>query len=83
MACDPKLLAEIQKVIDTQIRPSLNMDGGDISIIGLEGNQLSVILHGACSCCPHAAETLKYGVERTLQQLVSPDIVVINQHHCC
>lgn len=76
MSYDPKLLEEIQKIVDIQIRPALNSDGGDISIIGLEGNMLSVVLQGACSHCPRAAETLKYGVERTLQQSVSPNIVV-------
>lgn len=76
MSHDPKLLGEIQKIIDIQIRPALNSDGGDISIVGLEGHVLSVVLQGACSHCPRAAETLKYGVERTLQQSVSPDIIV-------
>jgi len=73
---NPELLKEILKVIDMQIRPALNADGGDILVVGLEGNELSVKLHGACSCCPHASATLKMGVEQTLKKLVSPDIVV-------
>ncbi len=73
---NPELLKEILKVIDVQIRPALNADGGDIVVMGLEGNELSVKLHGACPCCPHASITLKNGVEQTLKKLVSPDIVV-------
>lgn len=73
---DSNLLCSIENVINTTIRPSLNADGGDISIISLEGNLLTVKLQGACGCCPRAQETLKYGVERTLRMSVSDKIVV-------
>jgi len=76
MIFDPKLLQKITQVIDLNIRPSLNMDGGDISIVSLEGSVLSVRLQGACSFCPRASETLKYGVEKTLRDLVSDEIIV-------
>ncbi|MDR3179535.1 MAG: NifU family protein [Holosporaceae bacterium] len=75
--CDVKLLEKILKVIETSIRPSLNMDGGDISVVSLEENTLYVRLSGACSHCPMASETLKYGVEKTLRSMVSSDLVVM------
>ena len=78
MLVDPKMLQEITDVIEKHIRPSLQMDGGDISVISLNGNVLTVKMHGACSCCPRSAETLKLGVERILHELVSNDIVVVN-----
>jgi Fe-S cluster biogenesis protein NfuA len=53
------------------------MDGGDIEIISLIENTLTVRLIGTCNGCPRAAETLKYGVQRTLNQLASKDIVVV------
>ncbi|MDR2794160.1 MAG: NifU family protein [Holosporaceae bacterium] len=74
---DIKLLEKILKVIEISIRPSLNVDGGDISVVSLEGNTLYVKLCGACSCCPMASETLKYSVEKTLQCMVSTDLAVI------
>lgn len=73
---DQKLLEDIKKVVDEHIRPSLEMDGGGIKIVGLDEKVLSVQLHGACACCPHARETLKGGVERVLKDLVDQDIVV-------
>lgn len=76
MEYNPELLQKIISVIDTSIRPSLNMDGGDISVISLEGNILNVRLQGACSGCPRAAETLQYGIERTLRSMVSEEIEV-------
>ena len=76
MKFDPEVLQKIVQVIDLNIRPSLNMDGGDISIIFLDGNVLSVKLQGAYSCCPRSAETLKYGIEKTLRDCVSDNILV-------
>ena len=74
---DLALLEKITNVIDMHIRPSLKMDGGDISVLSMQGNVLFVRMHGACACCPRASETLKYGVEKTLQELVSTDIRVL------
>ncbi|MDR2068085.1 MAG: NifU family protein [Holosporaceae bacterium] len=76
MSSNQALLQKIKDVVDSVIRPSLNMDGGDIDVISLEGHVLSVKLRGACSSCPKAAGTLKLGVERTLRHQVSEDIVV-------
>ncbi|GHT90305.1 NifU family protein [Alphaproteobacteria bacterium] len=74
---DHALLEKILEVVNSNIKPSLNMDGGDLSVVSLEGNKLYVKLLGACSCCPRAAETLKYGVEKTLQHFVSSDLVIV------
>jgi Fe-S cluster biogenesis protein NfuA len=76
MTSNQELLQKIEDVVNSVIRPSLNMDGGDIDVISLEGHILSVKLRGACSVCPRAAGTLKLGVERTLRQRVSENIVV-------
>ncbi|MDR1982519.1 MAG: NifU family protein [Holosporaceae bacterium] len=77
MDSNQALLKKITEVVDQHIRPSLNLDGGDIDIVALDGNILSVKLQGVCSKCPHAQETLKYGIKKTLNQLVSEDLVVV------
>jgi Fe-S cluster biogenesis protein NfuA len=71
------LLNKINDVINEKIRPSLEMDGGDIQVLELKEKNLYVQLHGACAHCPHATETLKNGVERVLQTYVDLDIVVV------
>lgn len=73
---DPELLKAILEVVNTNIRPALNADGGDISVISLDGNILSVALHGACSGCPHAAATLQNAVQATLRKMVSTDLII-------
>lgn len=69
---NPGLSQRVEDVID-QVRPLLQADGGDIELVSMEESTgvVSVRLHGACSGCPHAAMTLKMGVERHLKEKVS------------
>lgn len=69
-------IALIQEVIDKNIRPMLKCDGGDISLVDIDGNVVSVTLHGACKGCAGAQQTMKYVVEKQLKEKVSADIVI-------
>ena len=60
-----------------ELRNMLKADGGDMDIVSIEGSQVSLRLKGACGCCPHAAQTLKQGIERVLQEAVDPTITVL------
>ena len=67
---------QIKKVIEEKIRPALQMDGGDIEFVGMDGNTVKVRLQGACSGCPSAAMTLQMGVYRLLKEAV-PEIEAV------
>ncbi len=45
-----------------ELRPYLNMDGGDIEFIKYEDNYLYVKLTGACEACMFQDNTLNEGV---------------------
>ncbi|MDA9140281.1 NifU family protein [Flavobacteriaceae bacterium] len=52
-----------------EIRPFLNSDGGDISLVAIEeGKHVKVQLHGACVGCSVNQMTLKTGVEMTIKK---------------
>ncbi|MBN2359466.1 MAG: NifU family protein [Deltaproteobacteria bacterium] len=51
-----------------EIRPALQADGGDVSLVKIEGNDVYVRLEGACHGCPAAGMTLLYGVARVLRE---------------
>ena len=54
-----------------EIRPFLESDGGDISLVGIEKDRLvKVQLHGACVSCTVNQMTLKTGVEMTIKKYV-------------
>ena len=60
----------VQKAID-EIRPSLQIDGGDVELIDIsEDGVVKVKLLGACGGCPMSQMTLKMGIEKHLKQKV-------------
>ncbi len=67
---------KILKIIEEKIRPSLQMDGGDIELVEVDGNTVKVRLKGACHGCPSAAMTLQMGVMHTLQAEI-PEIEAV------
>lgn len=62
------LTVEQVEVALNEIRPALQYDGGDVSLVRVEGNDVYVRLVGACATCPSATMTLLYGVTRVLQE---------------
>ncbi len=62
--------SKIQSALD-EIRPYLQSDGGDISLVDIsEDFEVKVKLMGACGTCPMSLQTLKLGVEKTIQRTV-------------
>jgi Fe-S cluster biogenesis protein NfuA len=55
------------------IKPAVQMDGGDVELISVEGDVAVVRMMGACSCCSMAQVTLKQGIEQVVRQAV-PEI---------
>ena len=60
--------AAVQAVLDEMVRPALQSDGGDITLIKVADNDVHVRLVGACSSCPSSTVTMKMGVERLLRE---------------
>lgn len=74
---DEELLPVVKTVID-KVRPSLALDGGDITLIRVKNGTIYVQLQGACVGCASSGNTLKYGVERQMKIDIHPDLVVVN-----
>lgn len=66
-----KIVACLEK-----IRPMLQADGGDVSLVAVSGGVVKVRLKGACSGCPMARMTLKNGIERLLKEAI-PEIEAV------
>ncbi len=54
------------------IRPALQADGGDVSLVDVNEAEgiVRVQLEGACSGCPSAQITLAMGIERAIKEKV-------------
>lgn len=59
-------LKEVEIFIEKTIRPYLNSHNGDISIVNLKGDTLTVKYTGACSGCPSSDFTTKFMIEDQL-----------------
>lgn len=73
-----QLRINVEKALD-EIRPFLESDGGNISLVDIEDNKLvRVQLEGACSSCTVNQMTLKSGVEMTIKKYAPQIERVIN-----
>ena len=70
-------ILKINTIIEKQISPELQKDGGDITLVDIDGNRVYVKLRGKCSGCKNSTLTLKAFVETSLRDAVSKDIEVI------
>jgi len=66
----------IEETIEREIRPSLKHDGGDVELIDVVGNRVLVAKRGTCAVCHASEQTFKNLVEKKLQELVLPELVV-------
>ncbi len=73
---DAEIVAQIQELLDTRVRPAVAQDGGDIIFHGFEDGIVMLEMHGACSGCPSSTATLKYGIENMLRHYV-PEVVEV------
>jgi Fe-S cluster biogenesis protein NfuA len=73
-----ELAANIEKALE-EIRPFLNSDGGDISLVSItEDKHVTVRLEGACTSCSVNQMTLKAGVETTIKKFAPQIETVVN-----
>lgn len=73
-----ELRLNVEKALD-EIRPFLQSDGGDISLLSIEdGKLVNVQLQGACVGCTVNQMTLKSGVEMTIKKYAPQIEKVVN-----
>ena len=73
-----ELIINVEKALD-EIRPFLQSDGGDISLLSIEDDKLvKVQLQGACVGCSVNQMTLRSGVEMTIKKYAPQIEQVIN-----
>jgi len=69
-------IKKIEEVLEREIRPTLKRDGGDIELIDVDGDFVTVSLRGACAGCQSSRTTLKVYVEKKLRELVTDSLIV-------
>ncbi|KFF16359.1 MULTISPECIES: NifU family protein [Flavobacterium] len=73
-----ELTSNVLRALD-EIRPFLNSDGGDITLVSIEDDKhVKVRLEGACTSCSVNQMTLKAGVETTIKKFAPQIETVVN-----
>jgi Fe-S cluster biogenesis protein NfuA len=73
---DKLKLEQINELLDEEVRPFLQGDGGDLYVVGMEGNTLKVHYQGACGTCPSSISGTLAGIE-SLVKRIDPEMEVV------
>ncbi|MBP9186587.1 MAG: NifU family protein [Bacteroidia bacterium] len=76
---DNDIVAQIKEILETYIKPAVEVDGGQISFRDFENGIVTVELRGSCSGCPSSSVTLKRGIEGMLTKMV-PSVKEVVAH---
>ncbi len=74
-----ELVKKIKELIDTYVKPAVEMDGGNIEFKSFDKGVVTVILQGSCSGCPSSTVTLKSGIEGMLKRMVPEVTEVVSE----
>ncbi len=66
----------IDTIFDYTVRPPLNDDGGDVTLLGIKGNKVQIRYQGACVNCPGSIQGTLEFIETLLKEHVHPDLQV-------
>ncbi|HDO30191.1 MAG TPA: Fe-S cluster assembly protein NifU, partial [Desulfobacteraceae bacterium] len=69
-------IKKIEEVLAREIQPTLQKDGGNIELVDVDGDFVTVSLRGACASCQASRTTLKEYVEKKLREQVIDTLIV-------
>ena len=73
---DVEKIKIIDQLIDEIIRPALISDGGNMEIIKVEGDKVTIKYQGACGSCPSSTGGTLFSIERALKGYLDPNLTV-------
>lgn len=63
---DPVRIAQVESVL-ARVAPLLALDGGEVRLVAVEGDEIVLDWRGACRSCSSKADTLQRGIEPQLR----------------
>jgi len=75
---DTEIVAKIKDILDREIQPAVQRDGGFIQFDHYKDGKVYLKLKGACSGCPSAEWTLKQGIEDRFKREIPEILQVIS-----
>jgi NifU-like protein len=69
----------IEEIVARDIRPALQRDRGDVELVDVDGNRVTIAFRGMCAGCQVSEFTRRDFIEAKLRESVAPDITVVEE----
>lgn len=69
-ADDDDVVKRIKELLDSYVRPAVEMDGGAIQFKSYNDGVVNLVMQGSCSGCPSSIVTLKAGIEGMMKRMI-------------
>ena len=69
-AQDQMLQQRVSRALADEVIPALQMDGGSVEVVGIDGGVVQVRLAGTCGGCPSTIQAVIMGLEEELRRRV-------------
>lgn len=69
----------IEEIVDREIRPALQRDKGDVELVDVAGDRVTIVFRGMCAGCQVSEFTRRDFIQAKLRECVSPEIMVIEE----
>ena len=69
-AADDEVVTRIRDILDREVRPYVERDGGEVVFAGFADGEVKVHLQGSCAGCPSSSITLKLAIEGRLKEAI-------------
>ena len=76
---EKELVKRIKDLLDTYVKPAVEMDGGNIEFKHFKEGIVTVVLQGSCSGCPSSTVTLKAGIEGMMKRMIPEVTEVVSE----
>lgn len=67
---EAEIVQKIKDLIETYVKPAVEMDGGNIEFKSFNEGIVTVVLQGSCSGCPSSTVTLQSGIKGMMQRMI-------------
>ncbi len=68
---------KVEDILDEHIRPYLQGDGGDLEVVDIDGNIISIRYQGACGTCPSSVTGTLFAIQNVLKENFRDDVEVV------
>jgi len=69
----------IEEIVDREIRPALQRDQGDVELVDVDGDRVTIAFRGMCAGCQTSELTRRDFIQAKLRECVAPEIVVVEE----